>query len=176
MKYFNPFSIILFAFISINCASIKATDDLKKQLGNNDDVYGKWHIINFVSMPISALTDEEIIKLKNRIIAFEEKSAIMFNDTCSMPIYKRSTKSTSAFLSKEIRLSPKDLDITVDSLDLIDLRCNVAPKYFDNDSPEFNYYVFTDRKKLFIKYQGVIFILEKEKDSKTGNNPLYPKN
>jgi hypothetical protein len=164
------FLILLIAVFSIKAGRTSLSETYNDKSFSMNQIYGKWCIKKYVSMPVSAYTDEEATKFIGKFIILRSNYAVVINDSCDSPDYKFNKENTEDFLTKKIRVDRKELGIEGDSLYVINLKCTSSPKYYNDNSPNFNFYIFTNNNKLFVKYQGIIFILEKQsKEDIKGN-------
>lgn len=129
--------------------------DIRKQL------YDNWYVVSYSSLSISALSDEEADKFLEQSVLIKPNIAIVFNDTCNQPNYTINKAYANAYL-REFKTDRKAVGIKADTIYSIDLSCKSLPKYFGEDSPDFNYALIYDGYSLSIIYNGVVFHLEKK--------------
>lgn len=137
---------------------------------SKQEIYGNWLVCKYLPCKVSALSQEQVNNLlKGRIIIYPNLSVI-FGDTCRALKLSCVKRESRTFLKQEIGIDKGDLGIYLDSIIVYDIGCNMTPSYSSNIYPNYSFYIFTGNKKdLFIRYQGVIFQLQRNTKKKKMN-------
>lgn len=166
IKIVNMLFLVLLSLAS--CAGVpkqaatNPTGDITKLL------YDNWYVKDFSSMPISALSDEEAQRFLEQSISLQPKIAIVLNDTCASPDYSIKKVHANTYL-RYYKTSREAIGIKSDTIYTVDLTCKTSPKYFSDESPEFNYALIYDGSRLSIIYNGIVFHLKKKPIMKKSN-------
>lgn len=155
----NVFLLILLNLTS--CTSQPKQNSENKITDISKILYDRWYVKSFSYLPVSAISDEEAQMFLEQSIFLKQYLAIVFNDTCASPNYSIKKVHTNTYL-QYYRVSKESIGIKSDTIYTIDLTCKTQPKYFNDESPEFNVQIIYDGYKLRIIYNGIVFHLEKE--------------
>jgi len=159
------FAVALYAF------TVKPKDVFTKPIINTDSseimkaLSNSWYVIGYSSLPVSMYSTEEERQFLRKSIFISQKLAVVFNDTCTSPIYSVKKVNTDLFL-RRYRTDKNEIEIKADTVYVISLRCNDTPRYFSSNSVEFNYSFIYDGSKIHFLYNGDIFHLERQLTNK----------
>lgn len=169
MKVLASFMVCLSMLILLSSNGIA-----KKALANPKvdilaQLFNTWYVKSFSFLAVSGLSEEEARSYLEQNVVFKPNLAIVFNDTCTEPKYIVDRVSANMYL-RQFKTEKESIGIKSDTVVSIDLSCVGSPKYFTENSPEFNYAMIIDQQKLSIIYNGVVFHLEERPEIKSNTS------
>jgi len=154
MKTINNMSRVLIYMLSL-FVTVSCNGQGNSIQWVNNQIIGKWEIVDYKPGNITALTNDEAEKYIGKTVRLNNKYMVYFGDSVNTPKYEFRKEAATPFLYENYKINKNLLAIEKDSVVVFDITSN-EKTYHD--------VIFVSSEKLIYNIDGMFFILKKVYD------------
>jgi hypothetical protein len=127
--------------------------DLRVGRGDESPLAGRWEIMNLINTAVAVISEDEAIGWLGVMLVYTEDESVLIEDACPKTTYDvRKVPFDEYFLDYDI--SPDELKITTDPIEVITLSCNGS--VWNVPGAEV---IRVSDERLIVNWDGMLYVL-----------------